>query len=93
MIGAYHEEQLGLLLERVREGLVRLDADQSNVFELDELTHRYKRSAGELWKFCGSSGGGWVRAARTLAFVPDEGDKPDWWGAGASRWHHGREDR
>lgn len=62
LIAAYHEEQLGLLLERVKEGFVRLDAGEINVFELDELIHHYKRSAAELWKFCGSSGGGWVRA-------------------------------
>ena len=92
LIAAYHEEQLGLLLERVREGFVRLDAGEINVFELDELIHHYKRSAAELWKFCGSSGGGWVQAARTLAFLHDEGDEPDWWEAGASRGRRGRED-
>ncbi|HVA90560.1 MAG TPA: hypothetical protein VNL71_12050 [Chloroflexota bacterium] len=92
MIAAYHEEQLALLLERVREGFVRLDAVDLNVFELDELIHHYKRSAAELWKFCGSSGGAWVRAARTLAFLREEGDEPDWWEAGASRGRHGRED-
>ncbi|MDA8358801.1 MAG: hypothetical protein M0Z95_21465 [Actinomycetota bacterium] len=92
LIAAYHEEQLGLLLERVREGFVRLDAGEINVFELDELIHHYKRSAAELWRFCGSSGGGWVRAARTVEFLHDEGDKPDWWGAGASRGRRGRED-
>jgi hypothetical protein len=57
LIAAYHKQQLGLLLERVREGFVRLDAGEIDVFELDELIHRYKRSAAELWKFCGSSGG------------------------------------
>lgn len=61
-IGAYHEEQLRLLLERVREGFVRLDAGELDAFELDDLIHRYKRSARELWKFCGSSGSEWERA-------------------------------
>ncbi len=92
MIAAYHEEQLGLLLERVREGFVRLDAGGIKVFDLDELIHHHKRSAAELWKFCGSSGGAWVRAARTLAFLRYEGDEPDWWEAGAPRGRHGRED-
>jgi hypothetical protein len=76
----------------VREGFVRLDAGENNAFELDELIHHYKRSAAELWKFCGSSGGGWVQAARTLAFLHDEGDEPDWWESGASRGRRGRED-
>jgi hypothetical protein len=92
LIAAYHKQPLGLLLERVREGFVRSDAGEIDVFELDELIHRYKRSAAELWKFCGSSGGGWVRAARTLAFLREEGDEPDWWEAGAPRGRRGRED-
>lgn len=92
LIAAYHEEQLALLLERVREGFVRLDAGEINVFELDELIHQYKRSAAELWKFCGSSGSAWVRATRTLAFLHEEGDGPDWWEAGAPRGRRDRED-
>ena len=83
LIGRYHEEQLGLLLERVREGFVRLDAGQIDAFELDELIHRYKRSARELWKFCGQSGSGWLTAARTLRYLEAQGeDLPDWWAAG-----------
>jgi len=77
LIAAYHEEQLGLLLERVREGFGRLDAGEIDVFELDELIHRYKRSATELWKFCGSSGGAWARAAATLEFWRERGEAPD----------------
>jgi hypothetical protein len=92
LIAAYHEEQLGLLLERVRDGFVRLDAGEIDVFELDELIHHYKRSAVELWKFCGSSGGAWVRAARTLAFLREKGDAPDWWEAGAPPGRRGRQD-
>jgi hypothetical protein len=56
-IAAYHEEQLGLLLERVRVGFARLDAGEIDVFELDELIHHYKQAARELWKFCNLSGG------------------------------------
>ncbi|MDQ6731531.1 MAG: hypothetical protein M3022_14895, partial [Actinomycetota bacterium] len=36
-IGAYHEAQLRLLLDRVRDGFARLDAGGIDVFELDEL--------------------------------------------------------
>ena len=65
-IAEYHEQQLRLLLERVREGFRRLDAGEIDAFELDELIHRYKRSARELWKFCGQTGGQWLTAARTI---------------------------
>lgn len=87
-IGAYHEEQLGLLLDWVRDGFARLDAGEIDVFELDELIHRYKRSARELWKFCGSSGSGWERASGTLEYLRDQGEElPDWWAAGEPRRH------
>ena len=45
MIGEYHEEQLRLLLEHVRDGFDKLDRGELDPFELDELIHRYKRSA------------------------------------------------
>jgi hypothetical protein len=86
MIGAYHEEQLRLLLDHVREGFARLDGGEIDVFDLDDLIHRYKRSAQKLWSFCGSSGSGWERAALTLEWMRDEGEElPDWWAAGEPR--------
>ena len=84
-IAAYHQEQLRALLEHVREGFAQLDAGEIDEFELDDLIHSYKRSATELWKFCGSSGGKWERAANTLRFLQERGDEPDWWEAGAPR--------
>ena len=56
IIGAYHDEQLRTPLEHVRTGFPRLDAGEMDPFELDDLIHHYKRSARELWRFCGSSG-------------------------------------
>ena len=47
-IGAYHEQQLRVLLEQAREGFVRLDAGEIDPFELDDLIHHPKRSAREL---------------------------------------------
>ncbi len=85
IIGAYHDEQLRALLEHVRAGFARLDAGEIDPFELDDLIHHYKRSARELWKFCGSSGSEWGRAARTLALLRDSGEEPDWWQVGAPR--------
>jgi hypothetical protein len=51
MLGDYHERELGALLEHVRDGFARLDSGELDAFELDDLIHRYKRSARELWKF------------------------------------------
>jgi hypothetical protein len=83
IIAAYHDKQLRGLLERVRDGFVRLDAGEIDAFDLDDLIHHYKCSARELWKFCGSSGSEWERAASTLAYWREQGDEPDWWQAGA----------
>jgi hypothetical protein len=86
LIGEYHDQQLRLLLERVREGFVKLDAGELDPFELDELIHRYKRSAQKLWSFCGSSGSGWETAAITIQSVRERGEEePDWWAAGEPR--------
>ena len=85
LIGEYHQAQLRALLEHVRAGFARLDAGEIDEFDLDDLIHHYKRSAAELWKFCGSSGGQWLRAAHTLTYLRGEGREPDWWEAGAPR--------
>lgn len=85
MIGAYHEKQLRALLEHVRDGFARLEAGEIDPFDLDDLIHHYKRSARELWKFCGSTGSQWERAARTLELLRDNGEEPDWWQAGEPR--------
>jgi hypothetical protein len=86
MIGEYHEHQLRLLLERVRDGFARLDADDIDPFDLDDLIHHYKRSAQKLWSFCGSSGGGWERAALMLEWSREQGEpETDWWEAGQPR--------
>ena len=70
----------------VRDGFERLDAGEIDAFKLDELINRYKRSARELWKFCGQTGSGWVRAVRTLEFWREQGEElPDWWEAGEPR--------
>jgi len=55
-VAAYHEDQLRLRLEMVREAFERLDAGEIDVFELDEVIYHDTRSARELWKFCGSTG-------------------------------------
>lgn len=82
VIGNYHQAQLAELIEHVREALVRYDAGEIDVFDLDDLIHHYKRSARELWKFCAGTGSHVLFAARTLEYWQAEGDLPDWWEAG-----------
>lgn len=85
MIAAYHQRELRTLLEHVRVGITQLDAGEIDEFELDDVIHHYKRSAADLWKFCGSSGGQWQQAARTLTSLREHGEEPDWWERGAPR--------
>lgn len=85
LIAGYHQQQLRALLERVRDGFASLDAGEIDEFELDDLIHRYKRAAADLWKFCGSTGGQWLQAADTLTYLREQGEDPDWWERSAPR--------
>jgi PAS domain-containing protein len=84
LIGAYHRQQLRALLEHVRDGFAQLDAGEIDEFDLDEVIHRYKRAATQLWKFCGNTGGQWLQAANMLSYLRDQGEEPDWWASSAS---------
>jgi hypothetical protein len=85
-VSRYHEEQLRLLLDRVREGFAQMDAGTIDPFDLDELIHRYKRSAQKLWSFCGQTGRDRLFTARTLDYWQEQGEEPtDWWAAGETR--------
>ena len=79
IVGAYHQEQLRILLEHVRGGFTQLDAGEIDEFDLDDIIHRYKRAARKLWSFCGSSGGQWLQAATALEYMRDRGEEHDWW--------------
>ena len=85
LIANYHQKHLRALLEHVRVGFAQLDAGDIDEFDLDDLIHHYKRSAAELWKFCGSSGGKWKQAANMLTYMREHGEEPDWWEMGAPR--------
>src|SRR5919109_5267713 len=78
-VGAYHEAELARLLERVREGLARYDAGEIDAFELDDLIHHYKRAAQKPWTFCTGGGAQVYSTARTLEWLRDQGELPDWW--------------
>jgi hypothetical protein len=78
-VDAYHEAELGKLIERVRDGLARYDAGEIDAFELDDLVHHYQRATQKLWSFCTGSGGHVATAARTLEWLREQGELPDWW--------------
>jgi hypothetical protein len=84
-VGAYHEAELARLIEHVREGLARYDAGEIDAFELDELIHHYKRATQKLWSFCTGGGAQIYSTAKTLEWMRDAGELPDWWEAGTPR--------
>lgn len=86
-VAAYHEQELSALIERLRAGLARLDAGEIDVFDFDDLVHRYKRSAQKLFSFCTGGGADIRRAAGTLELAEAEGEPLDWWEAGAPKRH------
>ena len=84
MIGEYHEQQLRLLLERVRAGFEQLDAGEIDPFDLDDLIHRYKRFTRKLWSFCNGA----EHSALWLDWCREHGEpEPDWWEAREPRRH------
>ena len=88
-VAAYHEAELGKLVERLRAEIARYDAGELDVFELADLVHRYKRASQKLWSFCTGSGGQVEMAARTLEWLRRENDLPDWWKEAAPRRSRG----
>jgi hypothetical protein len=85
LVATYHQAQLRTLLEHVRNGFARLDSAEIDEFQLDDLIHRYKRAATDLWKFCGSGGSQWLQAANALTYLRERGEEPDWWKQSAPR--------
>jgi len=78
-VAAYHEEQLGELVRRVKLAVERFQAGEVDAFEVDEVIFQYSRAAKELWKFCNM---GHVEIAARI--VRDE-PPGDWWDRGARR--------
>ena len=81
VVGSYHEQELGKLLEHVREALARWDADEIDAFEVDSVIHRYKECARRLWNFCTVGGSQLERLASEIERMQAEGDSIDWWDA------------
>ena len=88
-VGAYHEAELARLLEHVREGLEHYDAGEIDAFELDDLIHHYKRATQKLWSFCTGGGTHVYSTARTLEWLREQGELPDWWEQATPRRAHG----
>ncbi|MDQ3769094.1 MAG: hypothetical protein M3370_06415 [Actinomycetota bacterium] len=84
-VGDYHAAELARLLNHVRDGFARWDADEIDAFELDDLIHQYKRASRKLWSFCTGSGAHVQSTARTLAWMHEQGEATDWWAMGAPR--------
>ena len=78
-VPAFHEEQLGRLVECLADAIDRHRAEELNAFEVDEVAFQYSRAAKELWKFCNL--GNVEIAARMIAADPPT----DWWDRGARR--------
>jgi hypothetical protein len=86
LVARYHQAELRKLLEHVRGGFARLDAGEIDEFELDQLIHQYKKAAAKLWSFCGTSGGQWLQAAKSLQYLEATGEPGrDWWAEAAPR--------
>lgn len=79
LLATYHGARLAELLEHVRAGFAEYDAGRIDAFGLDGVIHRYQRAARELWKFCAVSGAQVETAARTLQYLKERGEEPDWW--------------
>ncbi|MDP2772331.1 MAG: hypothetical protein Q8O61_02145 [Nocardioides sp.] len=78
-VAAYHEAQLGELVERVGEVVDRFRAGEIDAFGTDDAIFHYSRAAKELWKFC-SLGHVEVTARIIADQAPD-----DWWERGEPR--------
>jgi hypothetical protein len=80
-VSAYHQAQLAELLTNVAAAIDRYRADEIDACSVDETIHHYHRAAGELWKFCFSSGGS--SHAEFIADIIDrrtaDAEPIDWW--------------
>jgi hypothetical protein len=78
-VAAYHEEQLGRLVEHLASAIDSYRIGKLDAFDVDAVTFQYSRAAKELWKFCNLTN---VEiAARVIAEHPPT----DWWERGAPR--------
>ena len=78
-VGAYHEEQLGLLLDRAGEAVARYCSGELDAFDADAELFQYSRAVKKLWTFCNAND------VLSVAAAIAEGPTIDWWERGAFR--------
>ncbi|MET8798596.1 hypothetical protein ABZV91_19485 [Nocardia sp. NPDC004568] len=83
-VAAYHEEQLGELVEHVGRALDRFRAGELDAFEVDAVIHQYHRAAQRLWTFCSQSGVQVEAIAHLIEDMVGGGEVIDWWQRGMS---------
>ncbi|MFE2994889.1 hypothetical protein ACFXG4_07750 [Nocardia sp. NPDC059246] len=84
VVSAYHEAQLGVLIEQVGRAVDRFRASERDAFEVDAVIHQFHRAARQLWSFCAQSGAQVEYTAHLIERMAAEGDAIDWWQRGAS---------
>jgi hypothetical protein len=86
-IAAYHQARLDELVSHVAAAVDRWREGSLDVYDVDEILHRYQRAARELWKFCWATGGSHVEwVADQLHRLVEDHEAIDWWERGAP--HH-----
>ncbi|MFE9328789.1 hypothetical protein ACIHDR_48840 [Nocardia sp. NPDC052278] len=80
LVAAYHETQLGVLIEQVGRAVDRFRVGEQDAFEVDAVFHR---AARQLWSFCDQSGTQVESTAYLIARMADDGEAVDWWQRGA----------
>lgn len=79
-VEAYHQRCLGELADRVADAVDGRRAGRLDVFEVDQVIHRYHQAARRLWNFCDvASGAGAVITAGLIADMAAAGEAIDWW--------------
>jgi hypothetical protein len=83
LVAAYHEAQLGVLIEHVGRAVDRFRAGEQDAFEVDAAIHQFHRAARQLWSFCAQSGTQVESTAHLIQRMANDGDAIDWWQRGA----------
>lgn len=78
LVATYHEAELATLVEHVADAIRRYNAGELDVHDVDETIHRYHQATRRLWSFCFGRGN-LETVARTLEYLTEQGDSPDWW--------------
>lgn len=84
VVAAYHEAQLGVLIEHVGRAVDRFRTGERDAFEVDAVIHQFHRAARQLWSFCALSGRQMESTAHLIQCMADDGNPIDWWQRGAS---------